>query len=131
MLNILVLFKGTWGVVKTDNTVHCGDNYFRTDKLLHQHVQLSLLASPTAVKQISGNGQHIMLVLDNGSTSSFGYNYGGTMAHGSGNSPQNNYNLSGSIYLDGTKSMDNISYIVGVILIQWVFWTMEVWLVWW
>ena len=53
-----------------------------------------------------------MLVLDNGSTSSFGYNYSGTMAHGSGNSPQNNYNLSGSIYLDGTP-MDNMSYIVG------------------
>ena len=104
------LFKNTWGVVYDNNTIHCGDNYVSAS---HSNTQCpTRFAGITNVKQIDGNGQHIMLVLDNGSTVSYGYNYAGTMAHGSGNSPQNNYTQSGSIYVDGT-SADNISYIVG------------------
>ena len=104
------LFARTWGVVHDNNTIHCGDNYLNAG--VPSSVCSQKLAGITNVKQISGNAQNIMLVLDNGSTISYGYNYAGTILHGSGNSPQNDYNISGSIYLDGT-SMDNLSYITG------------------
>jgi alpha-tubulin suppressor-like RCC1 family protein len=104
------LFARTWGVVHDNNTIHCGDNYYAAS--VASSACSAKLASFTSVKQISGNGQHIMIVLDNGSTQSYGYNYAGTMAHGSGNSPQNNYNVGSGIYLNGT-SMDNMSYITG------------------
>jgi alpha-tubulin suppressor-like RCC1 family protein len=105
------MFGRTWGVVYDNGTIHCGDNYFSAVAVPSSACSQKF-AGITNVKQISGNAQNIMLVLDNGSTTSYGYNYAGTMAHGSGNSPQNNYTRASSIYLDGTP-MDNLSYITG------------------
>ncbi|MEL0276400.1 MAG: hypothetical protein VXB67_02020, partial [Deltaproteobacteria bacterium] len=69
-------------------------------------------AGITNVKQISGDRNVSMLVLDNGSTLAYGYNMYGTMAHGSGNSPQKNITAAGSIFADGTPA-NNVSYIDG------------------
>ena len=96
------------GIVKSDNTVSCTKNHHGSS------MKCSDKITETNIKQISGNGYHIMVVLDNGTTRAYGNNEQGTIAHGSGgegfSSPTNT--VESSIHVDGTP-MTNMDYIVG------------------
>ena len=100
--------KSAIGIVKSDNTVSCTKNHHGSS------MKCSDKITETNIKQISGNGYHIMVVLDNGTTRAYGNNEQGTIAHGSGggdfSSPTTT--VESSIHVDGTP-MTNMDYIVG------------------
>ena len=96
--------SGAIGIVYADNTVFCTDNY------LSSIARCSDEITETNIKQISGNGHHIMVVLDNGTTRAYGNNARGTIAHGSGGGTITT--VESSIHVDGTP-MTNMDYIVG------------------
>ena len=102
--------KGIIGIVYDNDTISCTSGWFNlsgaTSTCQNEY------AGITNVKQISGDRNVSMLVLDNGSTLAYGLNQYGTMAHGSGNSPQRNITAAGSIFADGTPA-NNVSYIDG------------------
>ena len=100
--------SGAIGIVYADNTVFCTDNY------LSSSAKCSDKITETNIKQISGNGHHIMVVLDNGTTRAYGNNERGTMAHGSGGGDESSpiTTVESSIHVDGTP-MINMDYIVG------------------
>ena len=96
--------SGAIGIVYADNTVFCTDNY------LSSSARYSDKITGTNIKQISGNGHHIMVILDNGTTRAYGNNVRGTMAHGSGGGTITT--VESSIHVDRTP-MTKMDYIVG------------------
>ncbi len=102
--------KGSIGIVYDNGTISCTTGWFSSGGTTS--TCQDEYAGITNVKQISGDRNVSMLVLDNGSTLSYGLNQYGTMAHGSGNSPQSNHTATGSKFADGTPA-NNVSYIAG------------------
>ena len=102
--------KGSIGIVYDNGTISCTTGWFSSGGTTS--TCQDEYAGITNVKQISGDRNVNMLVLDNGSTLAYGLNQYGTMAHGSGNSPQRNITAAGSIFADGTPA-NNVSYIAG------------------
>ena len=102
--------KGTIGFVYDNGTISCTTGWFSLSSTTS--TCQDEYSGITNVKQISGDRNVNMLVLDNGSTLAYGLNQYGTMAHGSGNSPQRNITAAGSIFADGTPA-NNVSYIAG------------------
>ena len=102
--------KGSIGIVYDNGTISCTTGWFSSGGTTS--TCQDEYAGITNVKQISGDRNVSMLVLDNGSTLAYGLNQYGTMAHGSGNSPQRNITAAGSKFADGTPA-NNVSYIAG------------------
>ena len=103
--------SGWVAMVHDNNTVFCTDNW----KSSISGMCANKFSPHTNIKDVYATAGVTGLLLDNGTHVSFGYDYGGSMADKTGNSPQNNYTVSyGWIQENGSQTIaDNITYISG------------------